>query len=475
MKSLTSRVLGTENINWREARWLQNDNLKELDDEGLEKLATSLANNNFVMPFHVWEDPEGVIWILDGHHRQKALKHIEEHGVLKDGERVPIQLPDLLPATFVECENSQAAAKLVLIYSSAYAKITYEGLDDFLQMHELDFPEFSGEIDLPEFSMPRFEQKFDHAGGDEIGEEDEFEEEAPPKETPIKLGDVFRLGKHLLTCGSCFDKPVWENMLKDKKARAVFTDPPYNLPANFIGNKGTAKHKDFKMAKGEMSEEGFKDFLSSMMKMMREVTVDGSIHYICMDFRHIWHMCEAGKEAYGSMIPKQVCVWNKSNGANGSFYRAKHEFIFIFKSGEAKHKSHLELVDRIRYNVWEYPSATSFSNPDRDLIKDHPTPKPVSMMADAMKDASDAGDIWLDFFLGSGSTLISAEASDRICYGTEIEPHYCHLIIRRWLKYCKKQGKEIDFEHLNGELHVKSFIETDGRRTEEENQTRNLD
>lgn len=469
MEGLVSRVLKTEEIDWREARWLQNEELKELDDEALERLCSSLAANSFVMPFNVWEDGEGTIWILDGHHRHKALEHIERHGVPDGEERKQISIPDRLPATFIRCESRQEAAKLVLIYSSIYAKIKNEGLDIFLKLHDLDLTELKHEIDLPEFSLPRFEQKFNPT---DMDGEDDFHEEDYQSDIVVQHGDIFRLGRHILYCGDCFNPEVWEFMLDGKRARGVFTDPPFNLPADYIGNKGENKHKDFAMGKGEMSETEFRDFLRDMMQQMCRFSVDGAIHYVCMDFRHAWHMTDAAGEAYGSIIPKQLCVWNKSNGANGSFYRAKHELVFVFKHGTAKHRSHLDLMDRTRYNVWDYPNGHAFNNPDRELIKEHPTPKPVTMVADAMRDTSDGGEIWLDLFLGSGTTLIAAEATGRICYGTEIEPKYCQLIIKRYHRYCRKHGKQFDFFHVNGDLNVEEIIGENGGSEKEKGKAR---
>ena len=193
------------------------------------------------------------------------------------------------------------------------------------------------------------------------------------------------------------------------------------------------------------------------MLLICYMTVDGAIHYICMDFRHIWHMVEAGNEVYGSLSPKQLIVWKKDSGANGSFYRAMHELIFLYKSGEARHVSHLDLVDRIRYNVWEYPGANSLANPDWEMIRHHPTPKPVEMIAEAIRDVSNPKEIVLDLFLGSGSTLIAADLAGRICYGTELEPKYCQLIIKRYVDYCRKHNQKINFKHTNGNLSIDDF------------------
>lgn len=461
-----SRIIKTELIEWKKAKWFQNDNLKELDEEGMEKLKHSLLANNFIMAFHVWEEileeiTENIIqWILDGHHRQKALMELLEEGY---------PIPDLLPATFIHCDNRQEAAKLVLIYSSIYAKITNEGLAEFIQLNELDFDELKLELDIPEFSLPRFEQKFNPIEVDEDDEEYEMQE---VENITIKHGDIFQLGPHILYCGDGLVLETWKQILQQyadgKVIVMVFTDPPYNLPADYIGNKGQVKHKDFAEGKGEMSDEEFMLFLRKIMQLSCDISKDGALHYIWMDFRHIWHMTEAAREPYDSAAPKQLCVWDKDNGANGSFYRAKHELCFIFKHGEGKHTSHLELVDRIRYNVWNYPGGNSLSNPDRHEVRNHPTPKTVSMCKDAILDVTNEGDLVVDYFLGSGSTLIAADYGKRICFGSEFEPHYCHNIIARYRNHCIKTGQDFEFKHLNGDLTAEDVLIEDKETEEEE-------
>jgi DNA modification methylase len=456
-RKVKNRVIKTEDIKWREAKWLQNQNLKDLDEEGMEKLKTSLVENSFVMPFHIWEETETNRWILDGHHREKALKALEADGV---------QVPELLPATFIDCENKQAAAKLVLIYSSIYAKITNQGLNDFLELFDIQLEEFKGEIDLPEFSMPRFEQKF-QSFDDENQSQEEGEKIEEFNQIIVKTGDIFKLGQHILYCGDGLKLEIWEKLLQlsgeDLKARMIFTDPPYNLPADAIGNLGKKRHKDFAQAAGEMSDEEFMLFLRKIMEISCAISIDGALHYIWMDFRHVWHMTEAGKVPYQSVEPKQVCVWNKDIAGMGSFYRAKHELCFIYKhnpTGKAKHLSNVNLKDRIRNNVWDYAGGNSLSNPDKEEVKSHPTPKNVFMSREAILDVTNSGDIVVDFFLGSGTTLIAADQTKRVCIGSEIEAHYSQHIILRYKNLCEKEGKPFEFVHLNGELTIEKIEET---------------
>ena len=479
-QSLKSRVLKTEQANWREFAFIQQDQFKELSTDAKNRLKASILSNSFTQPFYIWQDmSSGVIYCLDGKHRTLILEELANEGY---------DIPYLLPATFIHCEDKTEAARLVLIYSSIYAKITQQGLFDFIEAFDLNYTELRDQVDLPEFSMDRFEQKFDvyHVKDDQ----DEYEVELDPEEAiVVKPGDMFQLGNHRIVCSSFKDESVVSALMEGAKARILFTDPPYNLPTNFFV-KDRDKHADFAMAHGEMTDEEFVEFLGLIMKRAKENTVKGSIHYIFIDWRHVWHMTEAGRRIYGTTTPKQLCVWNKDIMANGSFYRAKHELCFVFGSKSArnlwqkdmldqggfyknnselcfqfkngddvKHLSHLEMKDRIRTNVWNYPSASSLKNPDRYELKNHPTPKPVAMVADAILDTTNPDEGVIDFFLGSGTTLIAAEKTGRRCYGTEIEPKYCQSIVKRYISYCLKNGKEVIFKHLNGDLTINHFKE----------------
>ena len=447
---LSSRIIKTQPIDWRNLKFIQQENFKDLDESAKHKLKASLLANSFSQPFYVWEDESGELFCLDGKHRVIILEELVNEGY---------DVPYLLPATFIQCDNKKEAAKLVLIYSSIYAKISQQGLFDFIKEYELQMNEFNGEIELPEFSMPRFEQKFDIFGTKEGIQDDTEGIELTDETILVKPGDIFRLGKHKIICGSFKEKEIIETLMSGDKARIVNTDPPYNLSANYIGNIDKKLHTDFAEAHGEMTDEEFVVFLSQIMQASKENTVIGSIHYIFMDFRHAWHMTEASRNIYGSVEPKQVCVWKKDLMAMGSFYRAQYELCFIFKSGDAKHQSNLDLMDRVRSNVWEYPSAVSTANPDRDQIQNHPTPKPVNMIADCILDTTSENDIVIDWFLGSGTALIACEKTNRICRGIEIEPKYIQGIIKRYVRYCEKSGKEVNFEHLNGRLTLTNFTD----------------
>lgn len=191
------------------------------------------------------------------------------------------------------------------------------------------------------------------------------------------------------------------------------------------------------MASGEMSEFQFISFLASSLKLLGQYSVSGSVHFICMDWRHAGELLTAGRQVYGSLL--NVCVWVKNVGGMGPFYRSQHEFVFVFRNGEGKHRNNIQLgrFGRNRANIWEYPSINtiSTSGADGNLLALHPTVKPVALVADALLDCSARGDIVLDAFLGSGSTLIAAEQTGRICCGIEIDPLYVDTAIRRWQRH----------------------------------------
>lgn len=448
-RKITSRVLKTENIDWRELAFIQQDNFKELSVEDMHKLKSSLVNNNFIQPFYVWEDTDGVRYCLDGKHRTLAQEELISEGV---------DVPYSLPATFIDCGDKKEAARLVLIFSSFYAKITQKGLFDFKELYNLDLIELKGMMNLPEFSMPRFEQKFDVFGVSEPNESDDLINELSDNDLiVVNEGDIFRLGQHRLACGSFKDKELVSELMDGVKARVVNTDPPYNLPADFIGNVDKKVHDNFLEGHGEMSDGEFVDFLAEIMQTSCDNSVDGAIHYIFMDFRHSWHMGEASGRVYGDCEPKQMCVWAKDMPGMGSFYKSQHELCFIYKHGTERHLSHLEMADRMRSNVWRYPSAVSVANPDRHQIRNHPTPKPVQMIADAVLDTTNEGDIVVDWFLGSGTALIACEKTKRRCFATELSTRFVQQIINRYIDYCKSNGYAADVEHVNGSLTIEDF------------------
>lgn len=224
--------------------------------------------------------------------------------------------------------------------------------------------------------------------------------------------------------------------MNGETARMVFTDPPYNVKiGGHVGGGGKTKHREFAMAAGEMSQDQFTRFLTDVLGNMAGTSCDGAIHFVCMDWRHMTELLAAGNAVYDEL--KNLLVWAKTNGGMGSFYRSQHELIFVFKKGRAAHINTFGLGETGRYrtNVWNYPGINTFRNGREDELAMHPTVKPVALVADAIKDVSRRGDIVLDSFGGSGTTLIAAEKTGRKARLLELDPIYCDVICRRYQAY----------------------------------------
>jgi DNA modification methylase len=256
-------------------------------------------------------------------------------------------------------------------------------------------------------------------------------------ETPLhavaRSGDLWILGRHRLLCGSALEAASWQRLLGDQQAGMVFTAPPFNTKINgHVSGLGKVKHQEFAQASGEMTQVEFTAFLTGYLAAMLPHVRDGGVVDICMDWRHLRELLASIDNNGLTML--NLCCWSKSNGGMGSLYRSKHELVAITKKGRGPHVNNVELGANGRYrtNVWEYAGANSFgASRDQDLA-DHPTVKPIALVADAIRDVTRVGDIVLDAFMGSGTTLLAAERTGRVGYGTEIEPRYIDVAVRRW-------------------------------------------
>jgi DNA modification methylase len=291
------------------------------------------------------------------------------------------------------------------------------------------------DITVTGFEIPEIDLLLSSGNAPDADDLFEFEGSSEPVTQP---GDMWRLGKHQIFCGNATEQASYSKLLGTKRAGVVFVDPPYNVPIDgHVSGKGAIRHREFQMASGEMSEFQFISFLSSSLKLLARYSVNGSVHFVCMDWRHAGELLTAGKQVYDSVL--NVCVWVKNVGGMGSFYRSQHELVFVFRNGEGKHRNNIQLgqFGRNRTNVWEYSSinSASKSGDEGNLLALHPTVKPVALVADALLDCSARGDLVLDAFLGSGSTLIVAERTGRICCGIELDPLYVDTAIRRWQRH----------------------------------------
>jgi len=269
---------------------------------------------------------------------------------------------------------------------------------------------------------------------------DNDDELPSPQQGPAicRPGDLWLLGPHRIYCGSALDEKAYQALMGEDRAAAVFTDPPYNVPIDgHASGLGAIHHREFAMASGEMDEAAFTAFLAQAFGLLTRYSRDGSLHYVCMDWRHAGELIAAAKRVYAEQ--KNLCVWTKDNAGMGSLYRSQHELVFVFKNGRAPHRNNVQLGKhgRNRSNVWSYPGARSLSRASEEgnLLALHPTVKPVRLVADALLDSTARGDIVLDAFLGSGSAAIAAERVRRRCYALEIDPLYVDTAIRRWQAY----------------------------------------
>ena len=276
------------------------------------------------------------------------------------------------------------------------------------------------------------------------------------------VGDLWKLGSHLLYCGNALEEASYDAVMGDGRAQMVFTDPPYNVKIDgHVCGLGSVSHPNFGMASGEMSDGEFCDFLKSGLGVAARYSIDGAIHYICMDWRHMGELTAAGKGIYSEQ--KNLCVWNKTNAGMGAFYRSKHELILVFKVGTATHINNFGLGGggRYRTNVWDYAGVNTFKRGRMDELRAHPTVKPLPMVVDALKDCSTRRGIVLDPFCGSGTTLLAAEKTGRLGRGIELDPYYVDAAIGRWQALTGQAAIHIGSGRTFGQMPNAPFCEAD--------------
>lgn len=369
-----------------------------------------------------WTNPiliDGSGGVIAGHGRLEAAKLL---GI----ERVPtIRLADM----------TEAQIRAYVIADNRLAELA--GWDDELlaiELQALTEIDLDFDIEITGFATAEIDTLIAGLNGDEADDEadrlPEIDETTPPITQP---GDLWLLGRHRLLCADATKAESFTRLMDGEAARMVFTDPPYNVPIDgHVCGLGSVKHAEFAMASGEMSEAEFIAFLQTVLGHLADVSTDGAIHFVCMDWRHLFELLTAGRNIYSDL--KNLCVWNKTNGGMGSLYRSKHEMVAVFKAGDAPHVNNVELGvhGRYRTNVWDYAGINTFGK-DRDAeLAMHPTVKPVALVEDAILDCSRRGDIVLDAFSGSGTTLIAAERSGRRGFGLELDPQYVDATLKRF-------------------------------------------
>lgn len=379
----------------------------------IKKLTKSMKRFGVISPIII--DSENTI--IAGHARFSAVNRLElthvpvirvEH--LSEEEIRAYRLADNRLAEDAEWDNG-----LLKLELSALAEL------------EIDF-----DVELTGFATPEIDILLGAATSDIEAKPDPA---VPmiPRRAISKRGDIWKLGKHRLGCADARDPVALDTLMAGREADMAFCDPPYNTKiTGHVCGLGRHQHRDFPMASGEMDSPTYTGFLILCFGNVVRVSRSGAVHDICIDWRHIAELLEAGREIYSELL--NLVVWAKTNGGMGSLYRSQHEFIAIFKVGTVPHINNVELGRHGRYrtNLWQYPGMNSFSAERDEALAMHPTVKPVQLVADAILDVTHRGDLVLDSFMGSGTTILAAEQTGRIAYGLEIDPAYVDVAVQRW-------------------------------------------
>jgi DNA modification methylase len=388
----------------------------------VRQIASSIQRFGFTNPVLISDDDE----IIAGHGRVMAAKEL-----------------GLATVPTLKLSHLSAAERRAYVLADNKLALNAGWDNEILAIELQALIDIDFDVSLTGFSLAEIDLALDQAG------ESAPEEVAPadvvpePPASPVSIrGDLWTLGRHRLLCGDARNPGDYGLLLGDEKADLIFTDPPYNvrIDGNVCG-LGTVRHREFAMASGEMSRENFTAFLTETLSHASSVCRDGAIAFVCMDWRHMGELLEAGAAAFTEL--KNLCVWNKTNGGMGTFYRSKHELIFVFKVGTAPHTNTFGLGETGRYrtNVWDYAGVSSMTAHRQEELEMHPTVKPTALVADALRDCTKRGEIVLDGFGGSGTTLIAAEACGRRARLIEYESGYCDTIVARWQRLTGKQAK----------------------------------
>ena len=372
----------------------------------LEQIKASIKEFGFTNPILI--DEQGVI--IAGHGRLRAAKEAGLAEVptivlagLTDGKKRALRLAD---------------NKIALGASWDL---------DLLKLELGDLADMDFDLGLTGFSAGEIDIAL-------LGANDPDDDHLPEIRTAPRTrpDDIWLLGDHRLGCGDGRDGAFLRRVIgKDVKIDAAFLDPPYNVAIGGHANT-RGRHREFAMASGEMSRDEFRTFLTDALGACVAASRDGAVHFVCMDWRHMDDLSGIGRDVYGDLL--NLCIWNKSNAGMGSLYRSKHELIFVYRVGQAPHFNAVELGKhgRNRTNVWDYTSVNTVAGSRREDLKLHPTVKPTALVADAIQDVTRRGDLVLDIFCGSGTTLIGAERTGRRFRGVEIDPAYVDVAIDRW-------------------------------------------
>jgi DNA modification methylase len=387
----------------------------------IEQIVNSIRHFGYIDPVLADEN----LKIIGGHARAAAA---ERAGL----QKIPV---------IVICGLSEAEKRALALADNRIAEgAGWQRSDLAIELSELGplLAEAGLAIELTGFESAAIDALMGDLSDPEQDPLDELPEIAT--ESVSRRGDLWLLGQHRLICGNATDPDDVRKLMGHERAIMVFTDPPYNVKIKNVQGRGRIKHREFVQASGEMSRGQYTRFLIDSLSLAVRHSTDGSIHFVCTDFRHNRELQDAGERVYTET--KNLVVWVKTNAGMGTFYRSQHELIFVFKNGEAKHVNNFELGQhgRSRTNVWGYRGSNAFHASRLDDLSGHPTVKPVALIADAMRDCSRRGDIVFDPFVGSGSLILAAERVGRRGYGLELDPLYVDVAIRRWQAFTKRDA-----------------------------------
>jgi DNA modification methylase len=396
-------------------------NARQHPEVQIDRLCQSIARFGFLAPVLV----DGENLILAGHARVAAARKLRL-------DEIPTVCADHLSEArqraFMLADNKIAS---LATYDEVMLAEEFEYLlevDEGIEITDTGFA--IGEIDALIEARHKPETR-----------EDEVSFDPARLEQVCRPGDLWLMGQHRLFCGDALDPISYDMVLGEELADQVFTDPPFNLSIpGVVSGQGKVRHDNFAMASGEMSRQEFASFLGMALGNARRFSRDGSLHFVFMDWRQIEVLLEVGRSVYDEL--KTICVWNKIGGGGmGGLYRSAHELIAVFKHGKAAHCNNIRLGahGRNRSNVWSYPGLSIFGRGRAEKLSWHPTVKPLDLVADALLDCSNPGDLVLDPFAGSGTCALAAQRCHRRSALIEFDPRYCDRILRR---FCDATGIE---------------------------------
>lgn len=421
-QKVTIACKGSEMVRLEDLVIIQKD-LKELSKENYEKLKRSILELGFSAPFFVWKH-KGKLKVLDGTQRKLTLEQMKLEGH---------ELPSKVPAVSVEAKNEKEAKQKLLSFVSQYGHVTEEGLYEFSVDAGFDAEFLTDHFDLPNIDVEHFVDGYMRSSPERDETEDEVPE--PPKETAIKRGDIFVLGKHRLMCGDSTSVEDLDVLTQGDQGDLLLTDPPYGVSyveKNAAVHGGIVKNAVGKKIENDsLDTDGMFKLWSEIFGMARYFKDDASYYVFSPQGGELMMMMQAIHQSGWQL--KHTLIWVKQNFVFGrADYHYRHEPILY---GWKKKGTHNWYADRKQDSVLQFDKAQR-----NDL---HPTSKPVELCEYLIRNSSQAGDLVIDLFGGSGSTLIAAEKLHRKAYLMELDPSYVAVIVSRWEKYTGQKAELI--------------------------------